>query len=55
LVELGGKAGARFLVSNPAHFIAFSGGAGLIPFAPGTFGTLVALPIFSRGSARRTS
>lgn len=31
---------------HPAHFIAFSGGAGLAPFAPGTFGTLVALPIF---------
>lgn len=33
-------------MSNPAHFIAFSGGAGLVPFAPGTFGTLVALPLF---------
>jgi phosphatidylglycerophosphatase A len=44
--ELDGKAGARFLLSNPAHVIALSGGAGLVPFAPGTFGTLVALPIF---------
>jgi phosphatidylglycerophosphatase A len=26
--------------------IALSGGLGLIPFAPGTFGTLLALPIF---------
>lgn len=31
---------------HPAHFIALSGGVGLAPFAPGTFGTLVAFPIF---------
>ncbi|HUQ27084.1 MAG TPA: phosphatidylglycerophosphatase A [Usitatibacter sp.] len=36
---------ARFLVSHPAHFIALGFGAGLSPVAPGTFGTLVALPI----------
>jgi phosphatidylglycerophosphatase A len=35
----------RFLVSHPAHFIALGFGAGLAPFAPGTFGTLVAIPI----------
>ena len=34
-----------FLVSHPAHFIALGFGAGLAPVAPGTFGTLVALPI----------
>jgi phosphatidylglycerophosphatase A len=34
-----------FLVSHPAHFIALGFGAGLAPFMPGTFGTLVALPI----------
>jgi phosphatidylglycerophosphatase A len=34
-----------FLVSHPAHFIALGFGAGLAPFAPGTFGTLVAIPI----------
>ena len=34
------------MLGHPAHFIAFSGGAGLAPFAPGTFGTLLALPIF---------
>jgi phosphatidylglycerophosphatase A len=33
-------------VSHPAHFIALGGGIGLIPFAPGTFGTLLAFPIF---------
>jgi phosphatidylglycerophosphatase A len=35
----------RFLVHHPAHFIALGFGAGLSPFAPGTFGTLVAIPI----------
>lgn len=35
----------RFLLSHPAHFIALGFGSGLIPKAPGTFGTLVALPI----------
>jgi phosphatidylglycerophosphatase A len=37
---------ARFLLRHPAHFIALGGGLGLVPFAPGTFGTLLALPIF---------
>ena len=32
---------ARFLLSHPAHFIALGFGAGLAPWAPGTFGTLV--------------
>lgn len=36
----------RFVTRHPAHFIAFGGGLGLIPYAPGTFGTLLALPIF---------
>ena len=35
----------RFLISHPAHWIALGFGAGLAPVAPGTFGTLVALPI----------
>lgn len=35
----------RFLLRHPAHFIALGFGSGLAPFAPGTFGTLVALPI----------
>jgi phosphatidylglycerophosphatase A len=34
-----------FLFAHPAHFIALGFGAGLAPIAPGTFGTLVALPI----------
>ena len=36
---------ARFLVSHPAHFLALGFGAGLSPVAPGTFGTLVAIPL----------
>ena len=35
----------RFLLRHPAHFIALGFGSGLAPFAPGTFGTLVAIPI----------
>jgi phosphatidylglycerophosphatase A len=39
------KPSLGFLVSHPAHFIALGFGAGLSPVAPGTVGTLVALPI----------
>lgn len=35
----------RFVYSRPAHFLAFAGGIGLIRFAPGTFGTLLAFPL----------
>jgi phosphatidylglycerophosphatase A len=35
----------RFCLSHPAHFIALGFGSGLAPAAPGTFGTLVAIPI----------
>jgi len=37
---------ARFLVAHPAHFIALGFGSGLAPKAPGTFGTLVAFPLY---------
>jgi phosphatidylglycerophosphatase A len=37
---------ARFLVSHPAHFIALGFGSGLAPKAPGTFGTLAAIPLY---------
>lgn len=37
----------RFVYRHPAHFIAFGGGVGLSPAAPGTFGTLLALPLFN--------
>lgn len=36
----------RFLLRHPAHFVAFGGGVGLAPFAPGTCGTLLALPLY---------
>jgi phosphatidylglycerophosphatase A len=36
---------AGFLLRHPAHWIALGFGAGLAPVAPGTFGTLVAIPI----------
>lgn len=39
------RADARFLFAHPAHFIALGFGAGLSPVAPGTFGTLIAIPI----------
>ena len=37
----------KFLFAHPAHFFAFGFGAGLMPRAPGTWGTLVALPVFA--------
>ncbi|MEP7084665.1 MAG: phosphatidylglycerophosphatase A [Betaproteobacteria bacterium] len=35
----------RFVVAHPAHFIAFGFGSGLAPIAPGTFGSLVGIPL----------
>jgi len=32
--------------TNPLYFIAFGFGSGAMPFAPGTFGTLVAIPFY---------
>lgn len=40
------KPTAAFVFARPARVIAFGFGAGLAPFAPGTVGTLVALPIW---------
>ena len=36
----------QLVYSHPAYFIAFSGGAGLSRYAPGTVGTVVAFPLF---------
>jgi phosphatidylglycerophosphatase A len=36
----------RFLLSHPAHLVAFGFGVGLAPVAPGTWGTLLALPVY---------
>jgi phosphatidylglycerophosphatase A len=35
----------RQVMRDPVHFLAFGFGAGLAPVAPGTFGTLVAVPL----------
>jgi len=37
---------ARFALRHPAHFIALGFGAGLSPRAPGTAGTLLAIPLW---------
>lgn len=37
----------RFLLSHPAHLVAFGFGSGLARHAPGTMGTLAAIPIFA--------
>lgn len=35
-----------FLFQHPVHFFAIGFGSGLSPFAPGTMGTLVAIPLY---------
>jgi phosphatidylglycerophosphatase A len=35
----------QFAAAHPAHMIAFGFGAGLVPWAPGTAGTLLAWPV----------
>jgi phosphatidylglycerophosphatase A len=37
---------ARLILTTPEHLLAFGFGAGLAPVAPGTFGTLVGVPLF---------
>ena len=37
--------GWRTVLTDPVHFLAFGFGAGLAPVAPGTVGTLVAVPL----------
>lgn len=36
----------RSVFTNPIHFTAFGFGAGAVPFAPGTWGTLMAIPFY---------
>ena len=43
--ESAARPSLRFVFSHPAHLLAFGFGIGLIPFAPGTFGTLLAFPV----------
>ena len=33
-------------LKNPIHFLALGFGSGLMPKAPGTFGTLAAIPVY---------
>lgn len=40
------KSTAKFKLSNPVHFLALGFGSGLAPKAPGTFGTLAAVPMY---------
>jgi phosphatidylglycerophosphatase A len=40
------RASWRFILRHPAHVLAFGFGAGLVPGAPGTLGTLLAFPIY---------
>ncbi|OGS97108.1 MAG: phosphatidylglycerophosphatase [Gallionellales bacterium RBG_16_56_9] len=44
--ELPVKPGWQFLLSHPAHLLSFGFGSGLARKAPGTFGTLVAFPMY---------
>ena len=37
---------AKLTLANPIHFLALGFGSGLAPKAPGTFGTLAALPLY---------
>ena len=37
---------AQIVIRNPIHILSFGFGSGLSPVAPGTMGTLVAIPIF---------
>lgn len=36
----------RFLLAHPAHFLALGFGTGLSPAAPGTVGTVLAIPLY---------
>jgi len=36
----------QIVLRNPIHFLSFGFGSGLFPIAPGTMGTLIAIPIF---------
>lgn len=40
------KLTARFVFTNPWHFLACGFGSGMLPKAPGTWGTIAAMPIY---------
>ncbi len=37
---------SRMVFTNPLHFLSFGFGSGLMPKAPGTWGTVIAIPIW---------
>ena len=41
------KLTVQFVLEHPAHFLALGAGSGLVRFAPGTAGTLLAFPLFA--------
>jgi phosphatidylglycerophosphatase A len=43
---MAGPLAARDVFRNPLHFLAYGFGAGLAPKAPGTAGTLAAIPVY---------
>ena len=46
LSDIVARPSGRFMLRHPAHLVALGFGAGLVPLAPGTAGTLVALPVY---------
>ncbi len=40
------KVNAKAILTNPIHCLAFGFGSGLAPKAPGTFGTVMAIPLY---------
>ena len=40
------KSTENFKITNPIHFLALGFGSGLLPKAPGTYGTLAAIPLY---------
>lgn len=46
LADLDTRPSWGFVWRHPAHWLAFGGGIGLLPVAPGTAGTLLAMPLF---------
>lgn len=40
------KSEAQIVLRNPVHILSFGFGSGLSPVAPGTMGTIIAIPIF---------
>ena len=47
LSEPSSRLNLKFMLSHPAHFFALGAGSGLVRFAPGTAGTLLAFPLYA--------